>query len=175
MADSRPVFWWLPDALTLVRVPMGACAFLLVDWPWALFALMAAAAITDMLDGWTARRMHLKRGHGAWLDPVCDKVFVLCVIATLWIAREPQWYVMLLIAMREVLQAPLVIALFIAGHGRSYNFRAAIVGKLATVVQFAALTVVVFDGNALPWAIAACVIGVLAIAQYVMRLVIMRW
>ena len=147
---------------------MGAGAWLLVDWPWALFGLMALAALTDMLDGLIARRIGLK-GLGAWLDPVCDKVFVACVAAALWLFLQPAWHLLVLIALREAVQLPLMAALLIAGYGRRYNFKATYLGKATTVAQFAALAVMVFGGVVEPWAWLAAVLGVLSVIQYAWR------
>lgn len=147
---------------------MGGVAWLLVEWPWALFALMALAALTDMLDGWTARRLQLQ-GRGAWLDPVCDKIFVASVAAALWFSLQPVWHVLILIALREILQLPLMAALLIAGHGKRYNFKAAYLGKATTVAQFIALAVMVFRGNVEPWAWLAAALGVLSVIQYAWR------
>ncbi len=147
---------------------MGGVAWLLVEWPLALFALMALAALTDMLDGWTARRLQLQ-GRGAWLDPVCDKIFVASVAAALWFFLQPVWYVLILIALRESLQLPLMAALLIAGNGKRYNFKAAYLGKATTVAQFIALAVMVFRGNVEPWAWLAAALGVLSVIQYAWR------
>lgn len=168
--EPRPSFWWLPDALTLSRVPMGAVAWLLVTWPWALFALMLAAAITDLLDGAIARKLKVE-GKGAWLDPLCDKLFILAVIAALVWARQPHWLIVVLIALREILQLPLMVLLLGLGHGGRYNFKAAYLGKATTVAQFIALCVLMFGGNIAPWALLAAVLGVLAVGQYAWRAV----
>ncbi|MCZ7604947.1 MAG: CDP-alcohol phosphatidyltransferase family protein [Planctomycetota bacterium] len=83
---QEPIFS-LPNLLTLVRLPMALAAWALVQWPWALAALMAAAAGSDMLDGWFARRVRKRRrakglptrglgekgGRGAWLDPCATR------------------------------------------------------------------------------------------------------
>jgi phosphatidylglycerophosphate synthase len=147
---------------------MGGVAWLLVEWPWVLFGLMALAALTDMLDGFIARRLKLQ-GRGAWLDPVCDKIFVASVAAAVWFFLQPAWHLLILIALREILQLPLMAALFIAGHGRSYNFKSAYLGKATTVAQFLALAVMVFRGDVGPWAWLAAALGVLSVIQYAGR------
>jgi phosphatidylglycerophosphate synthase len=91
---TEPIFS-LPNLLTLSRLPMAALVWLVAPWAWALGLLMATAALSDMLDGWFARRMRARRkahglptrglgekgGRGAWLDPLCDKAFVISVVA----------------------------------------------------------------------------------------------
>uniref|UniRef100_A0A453IC35 CDP-diacylglycerol--glycerol-3-phosphate 3-phosphatidyltransferase n=1 Tax=Aegilops tauschii subsp. strangulata TaxID=200361 RepID=A0A453IC35_AEGTS len=74
----------LPTVLTIGRV--AAVPFLIstfyMEGPWAATAttgIFLAAAITDWLDGYIARKMHLGTPFGAFLDPVADKVsFSFC-------------------------------------------------------------------------------------------------
>jgi CDP-diacylglycerol---glycerol-3-phosphate 3-phosphatidyltransferase len=58
-----------------------AVAFPLVEDAAARFGIVAAAAITDLLDGFLARRYGGSR-VGAVLDPVADKLFVLAAFLT---------------------------------------------------------------------------------------------
>src|SRR5579862_6468238 len=76
-----------PGLLSLARFPL-ALAFPLV-WPRpALVAgVVALAAVTDVLDGYVARKLHQQTVTGALLDPLMDKTFVLGVAATLIGAR----------------------------------------------------------------------------------------
>jgi phosphatidylglycerophosphate synthase len=149
---------------------MGAVAWLLVSRPGALFSLMLVAAITDLLDGAVARYLKVE-GRGAWLDPLCDKVFILSVAGALVWARQPHWSIVALIALREVLQLPLMGLLLGLGHGKRYNFKAAYLGKATTLAQFIALCVLMFGGDVMPWAWLAAVSGVLAVGQYAWRAV----
>lgn len=184
--DGQEPIFSLPNLLTLVRLPMAAAAWALVQWPWALPALMAAAAASDMLDGWFARRMRERRrakglptrglgekgGRGAWLDPLCDKTFVVSVLGAVWWFYQPPWYLLALTATREILLAPLVLAWRVLPGRRKLDLRAGLLGKLTTVSQFAALWAILAGSDLqLHLAIAAAVIGVLAVADYLRRAV----
>ena len=97
----------LPNLLTFARVLMIPGVLVLLsrgtprDCFWAAI-VYALAAITDMLDGWLARRQGLVSVLGKFLDPLADK---LIVVATLvWLVpmgRIPAWAVVLLIS-REI-------------------------------------------------------------------------
>ncbi|KAK9283472.1 hypothetical protein L1049_011718 [Liquidambar formosana] len=69
----------LPTILTLGRVaavPLLVSTFYFDSW-WgttATTSIFIAAAITDWLDGYIARKMRLGTAFGAFLDPVADKV-----------------------------------------------------------------------------------------------------
>src|SRR5260370_35586106 len=56
---------------------------------WAVFAFIAAA-VTDFLDGWLARRLDATSGWGAILHPIAAKVLVCAtVLARLALAAGP--------------------------------------------------------------------------------------
>ena len=68
----------LPNAISLLRIP-GAIGLLFCDvteWPfWSLYIL---CGLSDILDGWLARRLHAESNTGAILDSVSDILFVAC-------------------------------------------------------------------------------------------------
>jgi len=68
----------------------------------AAAAVYALAAITDMLDGWLARRQNLVSVLGKFLDPLADKLIVTGTLVWLVpMGRIPVWAVVLLIS-REI-------------------------------------------------------------------------
>lgn len=70
----------LPNILSLARIvvmPLLAI-FIKQHMGWAALAVLIAAGVTDIFDGWLARRMQQETAFGMLLDPVADKIF-LCV------------------------------------------------------------------------------------------------
>ncbi|KAL2896489.1 CDP-diacylglycerol--glycerol-3-phosphate 3-phosphatidyltransferase 1 chloroplastic [Bienertia sinuspersici] len=78
----------LPTLLTLARVasvPVFIGTFYVNSW-WgatATTSIFVAAAITDWLDGYLARKMQLGTAFGAFLDPVADKLMVAATLVLL--------------------------------------------------------------------------------------------
>jgi CDP-diacylglycerol---glycerol-3-phosphate 3-phosphatidyltransferase len=97
----------LPNLLTFARVLMIPVVLYLLsrgtpkDCYWAS-VVYGAAAITDALDGWLARRQGLVSVLGKFLDPLADKLIVAATLVWLVsMGRIGAWAVALLIS-REI-------------------------------------------------------------------------
>ncbi|KAF2295875.1 hypothetical protein GH714_034775 [Hevea brasiliensis] len=86
--DSYHKLLTLPTILTLGRVaavPLLVSTFYVDSW-WgrtATTSIFIAAAVTDWLDGYLARKMRLGSAFGAFLDPVADKLMVAATLVLL--------------------------------------------------------------------------------------------
>jgi CDP-diacylglycerol--glycerol-3-phosphate 3-phosphatidyltransferase len=101
VGDSYPypheIFWNLPNTITVVRV--GVVPILLVLPWWNDFAgsqfigwAFVVAALTDILDGWLARRGQQVTRIGKLLDPLADKLIVsTALVMLITIDRIPLW------------------------------------------------------------------------------------
>jgi CDP-diacylglycerol--glycerol-3-phosphate 3-phosphatidyltransferase len=98
----------LPNILSISRLVATAAVFILVliNQPWAFLVgtvLFFFASITDLLDGYLARRMKVVSSFGVFLDLTADKVFVSAIlIALVQIGLVPSWIVVIIVA-REFL------------------------------------------------------------------------
>ncbi|WVZ56528.1 hypothetical protein U9M48_007043 [Paspalum notatum var. saurae] len=87
-AAAPPRLLTLPTVLTIGRVaavPLLMSTFYM-EGPWAATAttgIFLAAAVTDWLDGYIARKMQLGTPFGAFLDPVADKLMVAATLVLL--------------------------------------------------------------------------------------------
>ena len=82
----------LPNVISELRIA-GSISLLFCDvkgWPfWSLYVL---CGLSDILDGWLARRLHAESKTGAILDSVSDIVFVACcAIRLLPVLEIPAW------------------------------------------------------------------------------------
>jgi phosphatidylglycerophosphate synthase len=163
---------WLAHALTLSRIPIAFALWITYGDPARSLALIVLAALTDAADGnvarWMERRGHPHSSIGGWLDPLVDKLFVAIVLALVWIrAGEP--LVVVLVGARELLFLPLA-ALYAARRPAIGELHADPIGKAATIAQFAALAAIfAAPAWALPAAIAAATLGLVAVAHYAAR------
>jgi phosphatidylglycerophosphate synthase len=174
-------FLTLPNALSLSRLPLGGLFWVaLARGPQHAelpFGVLAVAAVTDVLDGWVARRRGIDpAGMGSWLDPICDKLFVGSVLAALYVQRRAPLSLLALVVTRELLQLPMAIVYRTSATLRRwlrYDFRASLLGKSATVVQFLAVSAIILDA-AVAWRLAllAFALGLLALGDYIRRAIL---
>jgi len=167
----------LPNLLTLLRiffVPLLVAA-LLADGSWMqswqnlipvsreMFALAVflAAAATDLLDGYLARRWAQVTTVGTLLDPIADKLLISAALVSLVdIHRVPAWMVILIIGREFAVSGLRSIA---AASG--YTIMASELGKSKMAAQVVAISLVI-AGIRWPVFNAAAMIGMWAVMLF---------
>jgi CDP-diacylglycerol---glycerol-3-phosphate 3-phosphatidyltransferase len=130
----------LPNYLTLFRlacVPIVlVCLSFEGRWPGFFAALcFGLAFITDILDGFYARRYNSVTALGKFMDPLADKLMVsLTMIMLIPLDRIPVWMVLVIIA-REMT----ITGLRAAAVNDGIVIQASQIGKYKTVFQVVAL------------------------------------
>ena len=164
----------IPNALTIARfaaIPVFAWLYLEAgDGPaWGAGIFFAAAALTDQLDGYLARRWHVESRFGTVADPLADRLMIgtaaLLMLAT---GRIPILAAVVILA-RDV---ALVLGYrFLAPGG--FELEVTVLGKAATWVLYAALALVLVTAEGTTWPIVLLWIGVVlslaAGVQYALR------
>jgi CDP-diacylglycerol--glycerol-3-phosphate 3-phosphatidyltransferase len=85
----RSSFWNLPNTLTVLRiflVPVMVGLLWVEPKPYEnviCCLIFVGAMITDVIDGWLARKWNLTSPVGAYLDPLADKLMVITVLIML--------------------------------------------------------------------------------------------
>jgi len=98
----------LPNTITLLRLAVIPVLFLLLLSPGRILSLVIAvlfiiASITDLVDGYIARKYDIVTTMGKFLDPVADKLVVTtAMILLIPIGRIPAWIVVIIV-MRDLL------------------------------------------------------------------------
>lgn len=160
----------LPNVLSCSRIVLAG-GFIAFGAPDTRVGLIGAAALTDFLDGWLARRVRATSRWGALLDPIADRVFVLTVVGTLLfggLLSTPAYFILL---MRDLATAVGFLVSRAIPWLRQVEFQARILGKVVTVLQLFALAAVLALPSALPVLLGGVVIAsLLAIADYTLAL-----
>lgn len=160
----------LPGLLSLSRVVFAIAFPFVLDAPWLALATIAAAAMSDGLDGYFARRSGRTTPTGAALDPLTDKIFATTVMVSLLVQGRLTITWALLLSARELLELPLLLWLLSmprARAARAAHLKANWLGKLATGLQFGALVSLLLQlEHVTAWMIATAVTGALAAILY---------
>jgi CDP-diacylglycerol--glycerol-3-phosphate 3-phosphatidyltransferase len=140
----------LPNALTILRiffVPLLVAALVQENgslWvgsvritnEWLALAIFLAAAATDLLDGYLARRWKQVTTIGTLLDPIADKLLISAALISLVQVRTlPGWMAILIIGREFAISGLRSIA---AAEG--YTIRANDLGKTKMVAQVVAIS-----------------------------------
>lgn len=107
--------------------------------------VFAVAAITDLLDGWVARRLGQTSAFGEFLDPVADKLMV-AVVLVLLVQSDPRVAVALTAAIiigREIAVSGL--REWMASIGERGNVAVSRGGKVKTTLQMVGIGLMVYE------------------------------
>lgn len=164
----------LPNALTVLRlaaIPVFVILLLGQDGrgSWGLAALFGAAAFTDQIDGFLARRWHVESEFGKYADPLADRLMIDAAVVILFLDERLPWFALAVILARD--------ALLIGGlpfvKDRGYDFSVSLLGKSATWVVYMGVTALISSSKGTDWPVwyfwAGAVLAVAAGALYAAR------
>jgi CDP-diacylglycerol--glycerol-3-phosphate 3-phosphatidyltransferase len=167
----------LPLLLTLGRVAAIPAVLALFYLPfeharqWAC-VLYTAAALTDALDGYLARRWNQTSKFGAFLDPVADKLMVaVCLVALLHAvppAMNDQLKGLLTAMVAVIIGREITVSAlreWMAELGERTSVGVSWVGKLKTGFQMTAIGMMIWEADwILPWYdIGFCLLGIASV------------
>jgi cardiolipin synthase (CMP-forming) len=170
MTPLRRTLDSLPNLLSWSRLVLAA-GFVASGATEARVGLIGAAAVTDFLDGWLARRVHATSRWGALLDPIADRVFVLTVVGTFLFTGALSTSAYFILIMRDLATAVGFLVARIIPWLRPVEFKARILGKVVTVLQLLTLAAVLVAPSAVPPLLGGVAMAsLLSIADYTLAL-----
>lgn len=156
--------------LRLVLIPVILWVYLGTENIYAVLVLMLLSGLTDILDGWIARRFNMSSNFGKIIDPIADK----CTQGTLFIClglKYPlMWWLLALFIIKETVVS---IMGCLSIKRRKKVSGAKWYGKLNTVVIYCTIFILILFpeipllfANAL--IVSSCVTMVLSWVMYVL-------
>jgi CDP-diacylglycerol---glycerol-3-phosphate 3-phosphatidyltransferase len=148
-AIARERFWNAPNTITMLRAGVVPVLLFLPLFERSKFAsavfawIFIVAAVSDLVDGWLARRGKMVTHIGKLLDPLADKLLVAtALIVLLAIGRVPLWalWMVVVIVGRELAVTGLRGLASAGGH----VLAASGLGKLKTLTQNIAIGALLF-------------------------------
>ena len=99
--------WTIPNVLTMIRlllVPVFVVVYFrtTAEPKYAALAIFAAASLTDMLDGYLARKLNQITDFGKLFDPLADKLMVLSAMVCQAVTGVFPWAAVIVVACKEL-------------------------------------------------------------------------
>ncbi|MBJ6764042.1 CDP-diacylglycerol--glycerol-3-phosphate 3-phosphatidyltransferase [Corallococcus sp. H22C18031201] len=151
-AERRPSvlvqeFWNLPNMLTLGRILLiPVFVWLTYDadplHSLAAAAVFAVASITDVIDGYLARRWNLITVVGKFMDPLADKLIAMAALVMMVrLGRIAAWVVIVLLAREFIVSGLRTIAasegmVIAAGQEGKWKTSLQLVGIISLCVHY---------------------------------------
>ena len=152
--DPRPEekFWNVANLITLTRVALVPVFALMLFQKRAFGALLIIflAGLSDVLDGFAARRWHQRTKVGMLIDPLADKIFlstafILLAIRSLGFTHViPLWLTAVVIARDLIILAGGCVIYLIRGRR---EFPPTVFGKISTIFQVATVFWVILSNS----------------------------
>jgi cardiolipin synthase len=144
---SRRV-WTIPNVLSMLRlalVPAFLVLLVLGEYVGALVVLVVAS-LSDLADGYLARRLNQVTRLGQLLDPAADRLYIFAALLGLAAGGLVPWWIVVVIVARDVFL--LILGVVLASHGYG-PLPVHQLGKVATFALFFGLPVIML-GLAFP-------------------------
>lgn len=170
----------LPNKLTILRVvliPFFVICMLVDEIPYNNYialVIFAAASLTDMLDGYIARKYDLVTNFGKFMDPLADKLLVSsALICFLEVPGNPMpaWAVIIIISREFIISGFRLVA-----SDAGVVIAAGWWGKVKTVVQLFMSILLILDWNGavvdtVEWIFiyAAVILTVISLVDYLVK------
>lgn len=154
----------LPNGISLLRLPLAA-AFVVTESTWGRLFILAMAGISDILDGWLARRLGQTSRSGQILDPLTDKLFVFAALTSFLIQNQLAPMQLVILLFRDIYVG---ICFLIANVMQlPIAFRARYAGKAVTAMQLMVLMALILAPGTVGYLVVATgLVAGIAIVDY---------
>ncbi len=144
----------IPTMLTLLRIALVPVLvlFFYLPLPWSNMAcvvIFVAAALTDIADGYIARRTGQTSRFGAFLDPVADKIMVSTALVLL-VQRQETYEAVFAVAAAVIIGREITISAlreWMAEIGEQALVSVSWIGKVKTGFQMTAIGFLLYHEN----------------------------
>lgn len=135
-----------PNKLTLLRVimiPVFMVFYMYTEWNLLTTIIFVLAFLTDMLDGYLARKNNQVSNFGKIMDPLADKVLVAAAMVLLTASGVVNPWITILVLAREFAVSGIRIAAAAEGNVVAASWW----GKIKTIEQFIAISFALLLGG----------------------------
>lgn len=136
--EPRDVIFTIPNIISFFRIlSIPIIAWLVTQHKIiAALVLLAASAASDGLDGLIARKFNQVSKIGQILDPIADRLLIVCSVFALGVAHIVPWWMLALIVLRDLTMG--ILTLVLAQHNYG-PLPVHFVGKTGTALLLVAI------------------------------------
>jgi len=129
---------YIPNYLTILRLILVPIIFILIlkENYITAFIFFSIANITDILDGYIARKYNLITDWGKLMDPLADKITQISTISALIIKKIIPFWILVIITIKEL---TMIIVAFVLYKKEIVTVHSKWYGKAATILFFIAI------------------------------------
>jgi len=135
----------IPNVLSLARIVFVPLFIYLLMSPskeskiWSL-VVFAIVSITDLLDGWSARKLNQETEFGKFIDPLADKLLVVSTLIAFLILDKfiPLWMVIIIVGRDIMITVMRSMAIKKGTSLKTSNF-----GKIKTAFQMGSIVIII--------------------------------
>ena len=132
----------LANSITTIRIICSIALLFFSAFSTAFYTLYITAGVSDMMDGWVARRTHTASELGAKLDTIADIVFVIvCLVKLLPVLNIPVWFwvwigIIALIKIINIISGFIVQKRFVSVHSTMNKVTGLLLFVLPLTISF---------------------------------------
>jgi CDP-diacylglycerol---glycerol-3-phosphate 3-phosphatidyltransferase len=163
------IIGYLPTIVSSLR-GLLVLPYVYTDSVMLKIIIVFTAILTDILDGYLARKFAVCSDFGEMLDPIMDKFFILSVSYSLWFDLMVPTTVFVGLIIREVILFSFAPLYFIFKKSMRFQHTPLMIGKLYTFFQFVSVIYILY-GYEIPlwWVVSLISVGVLVGLSYINR------
>ena len=152
----------LPNIITTLRFLGAICLLFLVVGSVGFWAIYFACGISDMVDGYLARKLKCETKTGALFDSMADICFVACCYRLIPLLALPNWLWIwggTIVAIKVVNQISALVMY------KSFQFPHTIANKATGLLLFVGIPLALFIESIIPFIIVAIIATFAAIQE----------
>ena len=133
----------LADKVSLSRIPLTIFFILFINNKVLLLIILAFVIISDILDGYLARRNKNTTKFGASLDPLMDKIFIVTAFIIFLINNSITTLQFIFLIIRDVYSISEMILIPLLKNNKFH--KASLFGKITTSLHFLLITMLILN------------------------------
>ena len=133
----------IADKLSLSRIPLTLLFLIFNQDKIISIIILFLVILTDVIDGYIARKNRIASKFGALIDPLADKVFVISALLLFFYLNKITLLEFFILIIRDIYSITEVVITLIKKSKKPHKARA--FGKITTALQYFLILALILD------------------------------